>query len=94
EVEAVLNAHPLVTQSAVVGRPTADGNEEVVAFVQVAPGTEISAAELEHYAAERLAPYKRPGEVVVVEHLPAGATGKILKNRLAEMARSHAYDQM
>lgn len=93
EVEAVLNAHPLVTQSAVVGRSTADGNEEVVAFVQVAPGTPISAAELETYAAAQLAPYKRPGEVVVVDHLPAGATGKILKNRLAEMARTHNYQQ-
>ena len=94
EVEAVLNAHPLVTQSAVVGRNAADGNEEVVAFVQVAPGTTVEPAELMAFAAAQLAPYKRPTEVVVVEHLPAGATGKILKNRLAEMARTHAYDQM
>ncbi len=93
EVEAVLNAHPLVTQSAVVGRTVAGGNEEVVAFVQVAPGTSVEAVELMDFAASRLAPYKRPTEVVVVEHLPAGATGKILKNRLAEMARDHAYDQ-
>jgi long-chain acyl-CoA synthetase len=94
EVEAVFNAHPLVTHSAVVGRPAADGNEEVVAFVQVAPGTELDAAELEDWAATRLAPYKRPGEVVVVGHLPAGATGKILKNRLAEAARNHSYDAL
>jgi len=94
EVEAVLNGHPLVTQSAVVGRNTKDGNEEVVAFVQIAPGTRVDAAELMNFAAGQLAPYKRPAEVVVVEHLPAGATGKILKNRLAEMARKHAYDQM
>jgi len=94
EVEAVFNAHPLVTHSAVVGRPAADGNEEVVAFVQVAPGTELAATELEEWAATRLAPYKRPGEVVVVGHLPAGATGKILKNRLAEAARSHSYDNL
>lgn len=92
EVEAVLNAHPQVTQSAVVGRPAPDGNEEVVAFVQVAPGTRIPAGELLGWAAARLAPYKRPGEVVVVGHLPAGATGKILKNRLAEAARKHSYD--
>ncbi|ARJ65279.1 long-chain fatty acid--CoA ligase [Magnetospirillum sp. ME-1] len=94
EVEAVFNAHPLVTHSAVVGRPAADGNEEVVAFVQVAPGTQIDAAQLGEWAASRLAPYKRPGEVVVVGHLPAGATGKILKNRLAEAARNHAYDNL
>ncbi len=94
EVEAALNAHPLVTQSAVVGRPAPDGNEEVVAFVQVAPGTPVSAADLESWASARLAPYKRPGEVVVLGHLPAGATGKILKNRLAEAARNHAYDTL
>jgi acyl-CoA synthetase (AMP-forming)/AMP-acid ligase II len=92
EVEAVLNAHPQVTQSAVVGRSAPDGNEEVVAFVQVAPGTRVAADELLGWAAARLAPYKRPGEVVVVGHLPAGATGKILKNRLAEAARKHSYD--
>jgi len=66
----------------------------VVAFVQVAPGTELPVAELEGWAAARLAPYKRPGEVVVVGHLPAGATGKILKNRLAEAARNHSYDNL
>ena len=93
EVESVLNAHPRVTQSAVVGRKVAGGNEEVVAFVQLAPGSPVEAAELMEFAADRLAPYKRPAAVVVVEHLPAGATGKILKNRLAEMARDHAYDQ-
>ncbi|KIL99037.1 Long-chain-fatty-acid--CoA ligase [Paramagnetospirillum magnetotacticum MS-1] len=94
EVEAVFNAHPLVTHSAVVGRPAADGNEEVVAFVQVAPGTDLAAQTLLDWAAQRLAPYKRPGEVVVVDHLPAGATGKILKNRLAEAARNHSYDTL
>lgn len=94
EVEAVLNAHPLVTQSAVVGRSAPDGNEDVVAFVQKAPGTPLPAAELMAWAAERLAPYKRPGEVVVVDHLPAGATGKILKNRLAEAAKRHSYDTL
>ena len=93
EVEAVLNAHPHVTQSAVVGRAAAEGNEDVVAFVQVAPGLEISAQELLDFAAGQLAPYKRPSEIVVLEHLPAGATGKILKNRLAEMARTHTYDE-
>jgi acyl-CoA synthetase (AMP-forming)/AMP-acid ligase II len=88
EVEAVLNAFPGVTQSAVVGRPGPEGNEEVVAFVQVAPGTSLDAAALAGFAADQLSPYKRPGEIRVMEQLPAGATGKILKNRLAEMAKT------
>lgn len=90
EVEAVLNAHPLVTQSAVVGRAAEDGNEEVVAFVQVAPGLSLSPRELLDFAADKLAPYKRPSEVVVMEALPAGPTGKILKNHLARMAQDGA----
>lgn len=93
EIEAVLNAHPKVTQSAVVGRDLPDGNEDVVAFVQVTPGATVDAAELAEFTARELAPYKRPGEIVFMEHLPAGATGKILKNRLAEMAKAHRYDQ-
>lgn len=85
EVEAVLNAHPDVTQSAVVGRQ-ADGNEEVVAFVQPIPGRAPSSGDLNDFAAQRLAPYKRPAEIVVMDVLPASATGKILKGRLAEAA--------
>ncbi|MGE4280122.1 MAG: class I adenylate-forming enzyme family protein [Magnetospirillum sp.] len=88
EVEAVLNAHPAVTQSAVVGRSLPDGNEDVIAFVQTVPGSKVSAQEIHDFAAQQLAPYKRPAKVVIMEHLPAGATGKILKNRLAEMAKS------
>lgn len=88
EVEAVLNAHPAVTQSAVVGRSLPDGNEDVVAFVQTMPGSKVTAEEIGAFAAGQLAPYKRPAEIVIMEHLPAGATGKILKNRLAEMAKT------
>jgi acyl-CoA synthetase (AMP-forming)/AMP-acid ligase II len=86
EVEAALNAYPGVTQSAVVGRKAADGNEEVVAFVQPAPGIAIDRAALAAFIAERLAPYKRPAEIVLLDALPASSTGKILKHRLAEIA--------
>ena len=85
EVEAVLNAHESVVQSAVVGRPV-DGNEEVVAFVQLMPGARIDGKELGAYAAAQLTPYKRPSEIVVLDALPAASTGKILKHRLKEIA--------
>jgi long-chain acyl-CoA synthetase len=85
EVESVLNAHPAVTQSAVVGRPV-EGNEEVVAFVELAPGAGAMPEELARFAAERLAPYKRPAEIVILPTLPAAASGKILKHRLRELA--------
>jgi acyl-CoA synthetase (AMP-forming)/AMP-acid ligase II len=86
EVETVLNAHPGVTQSAVVGRAVADGNEEVVAFVQPDPRRAPGEAELRAWAAARLAPYKRPARIVMMEALPAAANGKVLKHLLKTMA--------
>jgi long-chain acyl-CoA synthetase len=86
EVEAVLNSHPGVVQSAVVGREV-PGNEEVVAFVEIAPGDPVTPEALIAFASERLAAYKRPCEIVILPALPAAATGKILKAGLKEMAR-------
>jgi long-chain acyl-CoA synthetase len=86
EVETVLNAHPAVTQSAVVGRALAGGEEEVVAFVQRAPLARVTPEELRAWAADRLAPYKRPARIVLMDALPAAATGKVLKHVLKTMA--------
>jgi acyl-CoA synthetase (AMP-forming)/AMP-acid ligase II len=82
EVETVLNAHPAVTQSAVVGRALPGGNEEVVAFVQPAAGNVLTAADMEDWACARLAPYKRPARIVFMDSLPAAASGKVLKHQL------------
>ena len=84
EVEAVLNAHKAVVQSAVIGR-NVEGNEEVVAFVQLLPGSAVGSAELLAYAREQLTAYKRPCEIIILEALPASSTGKILKHKLREM---------
>lgn len=80
EVEAALNSHPAVLQSAVVGRPVADGDEEVVAFVE-ARG-EVDTPALQAWLRPRLAPYKRPSHIVFMDALPAAPSGKILKSRL------------
>ena len=85
EVETVLNAHPAVTQSAVIGRSTA-GTEDIIAFVQPAPDVTISDVELADHAAKQLAPYKRPTEIFVLRSLPTGANGKILKAALGPLA--------
>ena len=85
EVETVLNSHPEVSQSAVVGR-CAGADEEVVAFVELAAGARVTAAELQEFVAASLAPYKRPAEIIVMAALPAAASGKILKARLAQLA--------
>jgi acyl-CoA synthetase (AMP-forming)/AMP-acid ligase II len=93
EVEAVLNEHPAVVQSAVIGR-SIPGNEEVVAFVQLLPGSAATPADLIVHAGRLLTPYKRPSEIIVVDALPAAASGKILKNRLADAARDRAIGQV
>jgi long-chain acyl-CoA synthetase len=86
EVEGVLTQHPDVRQCAVVGR-NVPGNEEVVAFVELREGAATSPAELAAFAAERLAPYKQPAEIVVLPALPASSTGKVLKSVLRERAQ-------
>ncbi|RAE75828.1 AMP-binding protein, partial [Burkholderia multivorans] len=68
EVEQVLNAHPDVVQAAVIGRPV-EGNEEVLAFVELAPGATATDAMLHAWCAERLAPYKRPARIRVLDAL-------------------------
>lgn len=87
EVEGVLSAHPKVVQAAVIGAPGADGNEEVVAYLQVLPADRPSLDSLAAHCAERLAPYKRPTRYILCETLPATPTGKILKHRLAALAQ-------
>ena len=81
EVEAALNAHPQVVQSAVVGRRVC-GDEEVLAFVQVAPDDAPDLAELGDFVRGQLAGYKCPARIIPVEALPAAPTGKILKHKL------------
>lgn len=85
EIEAVINTYPDVLQSAVVGRAV-PGNEEVIAFVEPVSGAEIDVAALAAYTAERLAPYKKPARIEVLSKLPVGATGKLLKTELREIA--------
>src|SRR6202012_5623243 len=89
EVEAILNSHKDVVQSAVVGRPV-DGNEEIVAFVQLSRGSETTANDLLKFLADGLAPYKRPSEIILLDALPATSTGKILKHQLAQSLRETA----
>jgi acyl-CoA synthetase (AMP-forming)/AMP-acid ligase II len=83
EVENVLNAHPGVLQSAVIGR-TVEGNEEVIAFVELLPSVHALPDDIVEWCAARLAPYKRPAEIRVLAALPAASTGKVLKHKLRD----------
>ena len=85
EVESVVNTHPSVRLSAVVGRATGDANEEVIVFVEIKEGEEFDPQAIQHYLIERLAPYKRPERIVRVATIPTTASGKLLKRELREM---------
>ena len=85
EVEAVINEHRAVLQSAVVGRAV-DGNEEIIALVQLMPGASLAPDELSQFVAPLLTAYKRPSRFVVLDQFPTGSTGKILKHKLKELA--------
>jgi long-chain acyl-CoA synthetase len=82
EVEEVLYAHPAVAEAAVVGRADDRLGEEVVAYVSLKPGASATSEELKEYCRENLAAYKYPREIHVLEQLPKGPTGKILKTSL------------
>jgi len=86
EVELALNQLPGVQRSAVVGRPEKDGNEEVIAFVELAPGAAFDEAAARARLREQLAPYKQPSHIVTVAELPTSHNGKVLKRQLQVQA--------
>ncbi len=82
EVEAVLDQHPAVLESAVFGVPDARWGEQLVACVVLAPGAAAEPAALIDFLKPRLAPYKCPKQVLLVAALPRNANGKVLKREL------------
>jgi fatty-acyl-CoA synthase len=87
EVENVLHAHPAVSQAAVVGVPHPRWGEAGTAFVVLGRAGRTTPEELVGWCRERLAGYKVPVRVVLVDELPRNATGKVLKGPLRDSAR-------
>jgi acyl-CoA synthetase (AMP-forming)/AMP-acid ligase II len=85
EVEAVLLNYPGVQKAAVIGRKTADGNEEILAFVEPKSGMKIDVTALQLHAHTHLTAYKRPSAITVVADMPMTLSGKILKRELLEL---------
>jgi len=81
EVEAALNAHPSILNSAVVGRPV-EGNEEIIAFVEMLPERRCETDDIKSFLKSRLAQYKLPQQIIVMQNLPIAPNGKIKKNDL------------
>ncbi len=87
EIEAVLNTHPAVLNSAVIGR-SIEGNEEIIAFVEPVPGRSIEVNELLALVERQLARYKKPQQIVVMPQLPIAPNGKIRKHDLKKYAEA------
>jgi benzoate-CoA ligase family protein len=77
EVESVLIEHPSVLEAAVVGGRTEEGLETTVAFVVPAAGSSVDQEALMAHCRDRMAAFKRPRQIHVVDALPKTATGKI-----------------
>ena len=86
EIEEVLFGHPAVESVQIVGVPDQRLGEELAAFVIVVPGTEVTVEEIRDFCRERLARFKVPRYVLVVDRFPMTVTGKIQKFVLRQQA--------
>jgi long-chain acyl-CoA synthetase len=82
DVEDALLEHPAVAAAGVVGRPDEERGEEVVAFVALREGEELTDEELIAYAKERIGSYKYPREVHIVPSVPLTPVGKVDRKAL------------
>ena len=82
EIEEVLYEHPAVREAAVVGMPHDEFGEEVGAAVALKSGAGATPQELRDFVKDRVAAYKYPRKVWIVDDLPKGPTGKILKREI------------
>jgi long-chain acyl-CoA synthetase len=84
EIEAALMQHPAILDAAAFGVPHADMGEQVAAICEIKPGhSRPSTDELLTFAAQHLAPFKRPRVLEFTDELPRNTTGKVLKGELA-----------
>jgi long-chain acyl-CoA synthetase len=82
EIEEVFYEHPAVREAAVVGIPHDEFGEEVAAAVSLKEGASVTPDELRDFVKEQVAAFKYPRQVWVVDELPKGPTGKILKREI------------
>ncbi len=86
EVEKTLAAHPDVAEAAVVGVDDEQYGQRLAAFVVLSPGAQATPDTLKQHVRENLANYKVPREIAILDELPRGSTGKILRAELQSRA--------
>ncbi len=88
EVEMILNQHPGIAESAVIGTVDESGNETIKAFLVLKTGWEIISPELKEYCQKKMAKFKVPKEFEIRADLPRTAAGKIDKKALRKLNES------
>jgi fatty-acyl-CoA synthase len=86
EIEEFLYTHPQIADVQVVGVPDARYGEELMAWVVVRPGSELSAEEVREFCRGRIAHFKMPRYVKLVDAFPMTVTGKVQKFKMRELA--------
>jgi malonyl-CoA/methylmalonyl-CoA synthetase len=90
EIEEALREHAAVSDVAVVGVPDETWGDRVVACVVVRPGMALTPADLRAFAKEKLASYKCPKDVFVMDDLPRNAMGKVQKPALIDVVKTRS----
>ena len=85
EIEEALRGHPAIGECAVVGVDDAEWGQRVAAVVVLTPGTSLDLDALRSWAKQRLAPYKVPTALRVVDALPRNPMGKVVKTDVAKL---------
>jgi acyl-CoA synthetase (AMP-forming)/AMP-acid ligase II len=89
DLENIAMAHPAVAMAACIAAPHPKWDERPLLVVTRKPGAEVSREELLEFYAGRIAKWWTPDDVVFVDAIPLGATGKMQKNKLREQFRDH-----
>jgi long-chain acyl-CoA synthetase len=82
EVEEVLYEHPAIAEAAVIGIPHDELGEEICAVVAFKAGQSATEEEIQAHAKGGVAAYKYPRHIVIIDELPKGPTGKIMKREI------------
>ena len=85
EVERVLESHPAVLETAVVGVPHREWGEQITAFVALKPGQNVSESALIEFCRDQMTHYKKPKQIRFLERLPLSSNGKIDRAKLKQL---------
>jgi len=86
EIEEFLYTHPMITDVQVVGVPSREYGEEVMAYIILKEGARLTTEEVKEFTKERVARHKVPKYIAFIDAFPMTASGKIQKYKLREDA--------